>query len=114
MINNPMYKYRNYISSFLIVFFLLLYLEPSVAQDTVSNLQGVPKEFSALDTTWMLIAASLVFFMNAGFAMVESGFCSEGKYLNVLAKNLIVFCVSTLAFFCVGFRFMFGDGDNLA
>lgn len=108
MINNPIYKYRNYISSFLIVFFLLLYLEPSVAQETLV----VPKEFSELDTIWMLIAAALVFFMNAGFAMVESGFCSEGRSLNVLAKNLIVFCVSTFAFFCVGFRFMFGDNES--
>jgi len=66
--------------------------------------------FNALGTTWLLVAAALVFFMNAGFAMLETGFCRTNNAVNVLAKNLIVFCVATLAFWLFGFRFMFGDG----
>lgn len=62
-----------------------------------------------LATIWMLIAASLVFFMNAGFAMVETGFCRTNNATNVLAKNLIVFCVSALAYWMFGFGLMFGD-----
>ncbi|MGK7942790.1 MAG: ammonium transporter [Crocosphaera sp.] len=62
-----------------------------------------------LKTIWMLIAGFLVFFMNAGFAMVETGFCRTNNAINVLAKNLIVFCISALAYWILGFRLMFGD-----
>lgn len=58
---------------------------------------------------WMLIAGFLVFFMNAGFAMVEAGFCRRNNAINVLAKNLIVFCISALAYWILGFGLMFGN-----
>ncbi len=64
------------------------------------------------ESLWMLIAACLVFFMNAGFAMLEAGFCRQKNAINVLAKNLLVFCVSALAFWIVGFGLMFGDSNN--
>ncbi|ESA38574.1 ammonium transporter [Leptolyngbya sp. Heron Island J] len=68
--------------------------------------------FSAINTIWMMIAALLVFFMNAGFAMLEAGICRTENATNILAKNLIVFCVAATAFFIFGFRFMFGDSSN--
>lgn len=68
--------------------------------------------FNAVGTIWLLIASVLVFFMNAGFAMLETGFCRTENAVNVLAKNLIVFCVATLAFWLFGFRFMFGDSQS--
>src|SRR3989337_2113206 len=49
----------------------------------------------AADTLWVLIAAFLVFFMNLGFAMVETGLCRAKKAVNILSKNVIVFCVTT-------------------
>ncbi|MEM9908932.1 MAG: ammonium transporter [Cyanobacteria bacterium P01_D01_bin.44] len=64
-----------------------------------------------LDNIWVLIAAILVIFMNAGFAMVESGFCREKNATNILAKNLIVFALATLAFWAVGYSLMFGLGN---
>jgi Amt family ammonium transporter len=64
------------------------------------------------DTLWVLITAALVFFMNAGFATVESGLCRAKNTVNILSKNVIVFCVTTLAFWAVGFAFMFGDGGS--
>ena len=64
----------------------------------------------AADTVWTLIAAMLVFFMNLGFAMVETGFCRAKNAVTVLAKNFIVFAVSSIAFLAVGFGLMFGDG----
>jgi Amt family ammonium transporter len=64
-----------------------------------------------LDTLWVLIAGFLVFFMNAGFGLVESGFCRRKNTVNIWAKNLIVFAIATLAFYIVGFGFMFGDGS---
>lgn len=69
-------------------------------------------DFDATGTLWLVIAAALVFFMNAGFAMLETGFCRTGNAVNVLAKNLIVFCISTFAFWLFGFRFMFGDSSH--
>lgn len=65
------------------------------------------------DTIWVLIAAALVFFMNLGFAAVESGLCRAKNTVNILSKNVIVFCVTSLAFWAVGFGFMFGDGNPL-
>jgi Amt family ammonium transporter len=67
----------------------------------------------ALDTLWVVVAACLVFFMNAGFAMLETGLCQAKNAVNILAKNFIVFAVSSLAFWVVGFGLMFGDGTPL-
>ena len=64
-----------------------------------------------LDTMWVCVAGCLVFFMNAGFGMLETGFCRQKNAVNVLAKNLIVFALSTIAFWAIGFAFMFGDGN---
>src|SRR3989337_1691671 len=63
------------------------------------------------DTAWVLITAALVFFMNLGFATVESGLCRAKNAVNILSKNVIVFCVTSLAFWAVGFGFMFGEGN---
>jgi Amt family ammonium transporter len=63
----------------------------------------------ALNSIWILIAGALVFLMNAGFAIIETGFCRYNNATNVLAKNLIVFCVSGIAFWLLGFGLMFGD-----
>ncbi|MBI2091079.1 MAG: ammonium transporter [Deltaproteobacteria bacterium] len=65
----------------------------------------------AMDTVWTLMTAFLVFFMNLGFAMVESGFCRAKNTVTILAKNFIVFAVSSLAFLIIGFGIMFGDGN---
>ena len=51
--------------------------------------------------------------MNAGFAMLEAGICQTRNSVNVLAKNLIVFCVSIIAFWWFGFGIMFGDGNPI-
>lgn len=64
-----------------------------------------------VDTMWVLLCAALVFFMNAGFAMLETGFCQSKNAVNVLTKNLIVFGVVSLCFWAVGFAIMFGDGN---
>lgn len=65
----------------------------------------------ALDTMWVLVTAFLVFFMNAGFAMFESGLCRSKNAVNILAKNFVVFAVASLGFWLVGFALMFGDGS---
>jgi ammonium transporter, Amt family len=65
-----------------------------------------------LDTVFLLIAAILVIFMNAGFAMVEAGFCRQKNAVNILAKNLIVFAIATLAYWAVGYGLMYGGGAD--
>ncbi len=67
----------------------------------------------AMDTIWVLVTAFLVFFMNLGFACVESGFCRAKNTVTILAKNFIVFAVSSVAFLILGFGVMFGDGTSL-
>ncbi len=57
---------------------------------------------------WTLIAACLVFFMQAGFALVEAGFTRAKNSINIMMKNLMDFSMGTLAFWAVGFGLMFG------
>jgi Amt family ammonium transporter len=66
-----------------------------------------------VDTLWTIFAGILVFFMNAGFAMLETGFCRNKNAVNILAKNLIVFALSTIAYWATGFALMFGNGNGL-
>lgn len=63
-----------------------------------------------LDTLWVTIAAMLVFFMQAGFGMVEAGFIRAKNTCNILTKNFLDYCFACLMFFFVGYSFMFGDG----
>jgi len=64
-----------------------------------------------VDTAWVLFTAFLVFFMNLGFAMVESGLCRAKNSVNILAKNFIVFAIASLSFWLVGWGLMFGNGN---
>ena len=66
-----------------------------------------------LDTLWTLIAAFLVFFMQAGFGMVEAGLIRAKNTANILMKNFMDFCIATLVFYCIGYAFMFGEGNGL-
>jgi ammonium transporter, Amt family len=65
----------------------------------------------AMDTIWTIIAAFLVFFMNLGFAMVESGLCRAKNCVNILAKNFIVFACASIAYLVLGWGVMFGNGN---
>jgi len=61
-----------------------------------------------INIVWTCIAAFMVFFMQAGFAMVEAGFTRAKNAVNILMKNLMDFSMGTIAFFVVGFSLMFG------
>jgi Amt family ammonium transporter len=58
---------------------------------------------------WVMVAAFLVIFMNAGFAMVEAGLCRQKNAVNILAKNLIVFALAVTAYWLIGYSLMYGD-----
>ncbi len=65
-----------------------------------------------LDTIWVIFAGVLVFFMNLGFAAVESGLARQKNSVNILSKNFIVFAVASLGFLILGWGLMFGDGNG--
>ena len=69
-------------------------------------------EFSSVDTIWVLLAAILVFFMQAGFTMVEIGFTRSKNTGNLVMKNIMDFALGSLAFWAVGFGLMHGLGGN--
>lgn len=81
--------------------------EPTESNETIlENLQ------TNINIVWTCIAAFLVFFMQAGFAMVEAGFTRAKNAVNILMKNLMDFSVGSLAFFLVGFGLMFGKSNG--
>lgn len=64
--------------------------------------------FSSVNTIWVLLGAALVFFMQAGFAMVEAGFTRAKNSGNIIMKNLMDFALGTPVFWLLGFGLMFG------
>ena len=58
---------------------------------------------------WFLIGAALVFFMQAGFAMVETGFTRAKNAGNIIMKNLMDFCIGTIMFIIIGFGLFLGE-----
>ncbi len=64
--------------------------------------------YSSADTIWVLVTAALVFFMQAGFAMVESGLTRAKNAGNIIMKNLMDFSLGAVAYWLIGFGIMFG------
>lgn len=64
---------------------------------------------SQLFAVWFLIGAALVFWMQAGFAMVEAGFTRAKNSGNILMKNLMDFCIGTIVFILIGFGLLLGE-----
>jgi Amt family ammonium transporter len=83
--------------------------DAAAAPDPIAEALGTPKVI--MDSLWTIIAGFLVFFMNLGFAMVESGLCRAKNCVNILAKNFVVFGASSLAFLFLGWGLMFGNGN---
>jgi ammonium transporter, Amt family len=67
---------------------------------------------ATLDSVWVLFAAFLVFFMHAGFALLESGFCRKKNVVTILLKNFGVISLSSIVFYAVGYGVMFGEGNS--
>jgi len=62
-----------------------------------------------VDTVWIIAAAALVFFMQAGFALLESGMSRSKNAVNVVMKNYMDVCIGSIIFWMVGYGLMFGD-----
>ncbi len=80
----------------------------------VSAIEAAKEELQInINVVWTCVAAFLVFFMQAGFAMVETGFTQAKNAVNILMKNLMDFSIGTIAFFLLGFGLMFGVSNGL-
>jgi Amt family ammonium transporter len=101
--------------SILFVVFLVMgicspvFAESDAAEDSIDKIAILTQ---GLDTVWVLLGAFLVFFMQAGFGMVEAGFIRAKNTCNILTKNFLDFCMASLGFFLVGYAIMFGIGNG--
>ncbi len=78
------------------------------APTILSNKEAVDLLQKNLNFVWTLVAACLVFFMQAGFALVETGFTRAKSAVNIMMKNLMDFSIGSIAFWAIGFGIMFG------
>ena len=78
------------------------------APTPLTNSEAIALVQSNADYVWTLVAAALVFFMQAGFALVEAGFTRAKNAINIMMKNLMDFSMGSLVFWAVGFGLMFG------
>jgi Amt family ammonium transporter len=78
----------------------------------LSNKEAIDLVQTHANYLWTLIAAALVFFMQAGFAMVESGFTRAKNAINIMMKNLMDFSMGSIAFWAIGFGLMFGASST--
>src|SRR5207342_2271302 len=67
---------------------------------------------NGVNTAWTLVAAFLVFFMQAGFMMLEAGFARTREVVNILQECIVDTALCALLFFSFGFAFMFGSGNG--
>lgn len=66
----------------------------------------------SLDIIWLILSAALVFFMQAGFSMVEIGLARAKNAGNIIMKNLMDFSIGSLIYFCIGYAFMYGESKG--
>lgn len=99
----------------LTLFVLVLPITAGAAEETAASAVEVARDElqTNINIVWTCIAAFLVFFMQAGFAMVETGFTRAKNAVNILMKNLMDFSIGSIAFFLVGFGLMFGQTNGL-
>ncbi|RHX87125.1 ammonium transporter [Leptospira stimsonii] len=89
--------------------FLILFMGIQLPVFADSPAQELSK---SADPIWLIICAALVFFMQAGFLMLETGLSRLKNTINVAVKNLMDYIVGTVAFFCIGFGLMFGYSND--
>jgi Amt family ammonium transporter len=85
-----------------------------LAHADVPGFQDVPigEVVNGTNTAWTLVAAFLVFFMQAGFMMLEAGFARTREVVNILQECIVDTCLCALLFWSFGFAFMFGNGNK--
>lgn len=97
--------------------FLTILPNLAIVQDTVAaTTKDIEDAVSAINgdlgMLWMLISGILVFFMQAGFTLVETGMTRSKNAANIAMKNLLDICVGSLTYWLVGYSLMYGDTSN--
>jgi Amt family ammonium transporter len=88
------------------MFLKTLFINPLL---TIQDTAAVEGDMGML---WMLLSGILVFFMQAGFTLVESGMTSSKNAVNIAMKNLLDICVGSLTYWLIGYSLMYGDTTN--
>lgn len=88
---------------------LLLTLFQETPSEAAKVLEQVNGDMGML---WMLLSGILVFFMQAGFTLVESGMTRSKNAVNIAMKNLLDICVGSISFWLIGYSLMYGDTSN--
>ncbi len=97
--------FKKYFFLLILVAFLGVLIVPSQVFAATSISEEIA---AAVDTVWVLVAAFLVFIMQAGFAMVETGFTRAKNAGNIIMKNFIDLCCGSISYWLIGFTLMFG------
>src|SRR5271166_1040411 len=89
------------------------FFTPAFADDTAAAATPpTPAYINPINTMWTVIAAFLVFFMQAGFMFLEAGFARTRETVNVILEGIVDTCLCGLLFYAFGFAFMFGAGNG--
>jgi ammonium transporter, Amt family len=98
-------------SIWLVAILLAMTASPANAQEAAeAPVKYLPQEIG--DWMWLLLTGFLVFFMQAGFAMVETGLTRAKNATNIMMKNLMDFCIGSVCFWAVGYALMYGGSGN--
>ena len=105
-----------------VAFYAIVSLRPWIV-GTVAHAASLPhaddvqtqvtSAINGVNTAWVLVAAFLVFFMQAGFMMLEAGFARTREVVNVLQECIVDTCLCAILFWAFGFAFMFGFGNGI-
>jgi Amt family ammonium transporter len=110
-------KWLRWLSIPLALLVATLIVRPAFAQGdgpTVESVNGAVTAVSLdLNTMWMLLAGFLVFFMQAGFALVETGFTRAKNVAHTMTMNMMVFCIGAVGYYLTGFAFQFGGVNHV-
>ncbi|MFH1846643.1 MAG: ammonium transporter [Candidatus Omnitrophota bacterium] len=98
---------KKIILSFLVTAGFILSFSPLLFAETGESYATA----AGIDTLWVLLAAFMVFIMQAGFGMLEAGLIRTKNTCNVLMNNFLDFCMASMGFFIFGYAIMFGDGN---
>lgn len=90
----------------------LCFITPTWANEAVEQSKNIQEIRISLDSVWVILGAILVFFMQAGFALIESGSVRSKNTVNVLMKNYMDACIGGLVFWLLGFGLMFGVNQS--